>query len=224
MLVSDIGCWLCPGPSRGYVGLVSLDQENSALASPTATSLRGPLLLGPPVVPFLTPFLVGRVPLRRKNVPGVCGRHRACSAMLSAGEVGGMGWQKKMDLSRSFDPFLETSAAPSEQDNAFLPTKQLLQHGSACYLLTVLGYQRKFSKKTSVIYEKLNHKIRTHSEVKSVSTENREGYLCSACGFATVSECCPLGGLFCMAGAALWQSEVQISWQAQRFVPVQGQV
>ena len=27
-----------------------------------------------------------------------------------------------------------------------------------------------------------------------------------------------------MAGAALWQPEVQISWQAQPFVPVQGQV
>ena len=32
------------------------------------------------------------------------------------------------------------------------------------------------------------------------------------------------GGLFCVAGTALWQPEVQISWQAQHFVPVQGQV
>ena len=27
-----------------------------------------------------------------------------------------------------------------------------------------------------------------------------------------------------MAGAALWQPKVQISWQAQHFVPVQGRV
>ena len=27
-----------------------------------------------------------------------------------------------------------------------------------------------------------------------------------------------------MAGAALWQPKVQTSWQAQHFVPVQGQV
>ena len=29
---------------------------------------------------------------------------------------------------------------------------------------------------------------------------------------------------FCVAGAALWQPKVQISWQAQHFVPVQGRV
>ena len=32
------------------------------------------------------------------------------------------------------------------------------------------------------------------------------------------------GGPFCVAGAALWQPKVQISWQVQYFVPVQGQV
>ena len=32
------------------------------------------------------------------------------------------------------------------------------------------------------------------------------------------------GGANRVAGAALWQPEVQISWQAQHFVPAQGQV
>ena len=70
---------------------------------------------------------------------------------------------------------------------------------------------------------------------KVESCETREGYPCSACGLATVSprawnvahcnaRADVFGGQFCVAGAALWQPKVQISWQAQHFVPVQGRV
>ena len=40
----------------------------------------------------------------------------------------------------------------------------------------------------------------------------------------TVTRADVFGGLFGVAGAALWQPGVQMSWQAQNFVPVQGQV
>ena len=63
-------------------------------------------------------------------------------------------------------------------------------------------------------YKKLSHKIRAHSEVKS----NREGYLCSACGFTTGSQRSRHGGGKLPTGtAAQTVSEVQIAWQARHF-------
>ena len=102
---------------------------------------------------------------------------------------------------------------------------------------SVNSNQRKFSKKKSVIRKVESQDpdaLRTE-----VSTENREGYLCSACGsprvrhgLATGAECCLLaqqrrrfrrflGGLFCVAGAARWQPKVQISWRAQYFFAIE---
>ena len=82
-------------------------------------------------------------------------------------------------------------------------------------------YQRKFSKTTSVI-----RKVESQDPDalrSEVSTENREGYLCSACGSATGSPRSRHGGGMLPTGTAAQTvffggfSEVYFAWQVQHF-------